>query len=87
MPWALRSSATRNTIGQPDTARRCSLDQSTPCSQSQIGPDPHLRQQRTAQVEAALALSVVIRLGPAMTAVNGTLVARPARTTWHTLSR
>jgi hypothetical protein len=30
------------------------------------------------QVEAALVLSVAVRWGPVMTAVNGTLVARPA---------
>jgi len=32
-----------------------------------------------AQVEDALWLSVVVRSGPARTAVNGTLVARPPR--------
>jgi hypothetical protein len=32
-------------------------------------------------VEVELALSVVVRWGPVMTAVNGTLVARPAGTT------
>jgi len=32
------------------------------------------------QVEAALALSLVVRPGPVRTAVNGTLVARPVRT-------
>jgi hypothetical protein len=49
----------------------------TPCSQSQIGHYCHLRGWRTAQVEAELALSVAVRWGPVMTAVNGTLVARP----------
>jgi hypothetical protein len=34
-----------------------------------------------AQVEAAVVLSVVVRSGPVRTAVNGTLVARPAETT------
>jgi hypothetical protein len=34
-----------------------------------------------AQVEAASVLSVVVRWGPVGTAVNGTLVARPARMT------
>jgi hypothetical protein len=33
------------------------------------------------QVEEASALSVVVRWGPVMTAVNGTLVARPPRMT------
>ena len=32
---------------------------------------------RAAQVEGAVALSVVVRSGPIMTAVNGTVVARP----------
>jgi hypothetical protein len=32
-----------------------------------------------------MALSVAVRRGPAVTAVNGTVVARPARTTWYTL--
>ena len=31
-------------------------------------------------------LSVVVRSGPVVTAVNGTLVARLARMTWHTLA-
>jgi hypothetical protein len=31
-------------------------------------------------------LSVVVRSGPVGTAVNGTLVARLARMTWHTLA-
>lgn len=33
-----------------------------------------------------MALSVAVRSGPVVTAVNGTLVARPVRTTWHTLA-
>ena len=33
-----------------------------------------------AQVEAAVVLSVVVRWGPVRTAVNGTVVARPAMT-------
>jgi hypothetical protein len=53
----------------------------TPCSQSQIGRGRHLREQGTAPVEAVSALSVVVRSGPVRTAVNGTLVARPVRTT------
>jgi hypothetical protein len=52
----------------------------TTCLQSQIGEDHYLRKQGTAQVEAAVALSVVVRSGPVRTAVNGTLVARPVRT-------
>jgi hypothetical protein len=34
-----------------------------------------------AQVDAAVALSVAVRWGPAGTAVNGTVVARRTRTT------
>src|SRR5919106_5847998 len=49
---------------------------STPCLQSQIQQDRHLRRQRTAQVEAAVALAVVVRWGPVRTGVNGTVVAR-----------
>ena len=37
----------------------------------------HLRSWGAAQVEGAVALSVVVRSGPIMTAVNGTVVARP----------
>jgi hypothetical protein len=58
----------------------------TPCSQSQIGRDPHLRSRGTEQAEAAVALSVVVRSGPVRTAVNGTVVARPARKTWHNVA-
>jgi hypothetical protein len=57
------------------------FEPATPCSQSQIGQDRYLRRQGTAQVEAVLALSVVVRWGPVRTAVNGTLVARPSRMT------
>src|SRR5215213_5980775 len=51
----------------------------TPCSQSQIGQDRHLRRWETAQVEAAVLLSVAVRWGPFRTAVTGTLVARSFR--------
>jgi hypothetical protein len=57
------------------------LEPTTPCLQSQIGPVRHLRRWRTAQVEVAVALSMIVRWGPVKTAVNGTVVARPARTT------
>jgi hypothetical protein len=53
------------------------LEPTTPCLQSQFGRDRYLRGQATAQVEVAVALSVVVRWGPARTAVNGTVVARP----------
>jgi hypothetical protein len=69
-------------------------DHSTTCLQSQIGQDCHLRRSRMAQVEAAVALSVAVRWGPAGTAVNGTVVARPgeddvrrARKSRHQLDR
>jgi hypothetical protein len=58
-----------------------SLARPTPCSQSQFGHCCHLRGRGTAQAEAASWLSVVVRSGPFRTAVNGTLVARPARMT------
>ena len=57
------------------------LEPTTPCLQSQIGQDCHLRRWRMAQVDAAVALSVAVRWGPAGTAVNGTVVARRTRTT------
>jgi hypothetical protein len=50
----------------------------TSCSQSRIERDGDLPRQRAAQVEGALALSVVVRSGPVVTAGNGTLVARPS---------
>jgi hypothetical protein len=53
-----------------------SAPQATPCSQSQIEQDRYLRKRLTTQVEAAPALSVVVRWGPVRTAVNGRLVAR-----------
>jgi hypothetical protein len=49
----------------------------TPCSQSQIGQDRHLRRCEVAQVDATSVLSVVVRWRPVKTAVTGTLVARP----------
>jgi hypothetical protein len=60
--------------------------QATPCSQSWIGQDPCLGRESAAQVTAAVVLSVVVRLGPIRTFVDGTLVARPVRMTWHTLA-
>jgi len=45
--------------------------------QSQIEQDLQLRGHRGALVKTASALSVVVRSGPIMTAVNGTVVARP----------
>jgi hypothetical protein len=87
-PPALRSSATRDRSARRARQGRCkprpsdaSLDHPTTCSQSQIGQDHYLVWPRTAQVEAASALSVVVRWEPVRTAVTGTLVARPPRTT------
>ena len=57
------------------------LEPTTPCLQSQFGPDRHLRRQGTAQVEVAVALSMIVRWGPVRTAMNGMVVARPVRTT------
>jgi hypothetical protein len=53
----------------------------TTCLQSQIGQAAYLRRQGNLQVEATEALSVGVRWGPVRTSVNGTVVARPARTT------
>jgi hypothetical protein len=36
-------------------------------------------------VAATVVLSVVVRWEPTLTLVNGTLVARPVRLTWHTV--
>jgi hypothetical protein len=57
------------------------FEPATPCSQSQIGHDRHLQKCEAEQVDAASALSVVVRSGPVMTVVNGTLVARSPRMT------
>jgi hypothetical protein len=56
----------------------CSVE-TTPCSQSQIGPVGYLQRRGTALVELVVALSVIVRWGPVKTAVNGTVVARPPR--------
>ena len=58
------------------------LEPTTPCLQSQIRRCCYLRGWGTAQVEAASELSLVVRSGPVSTVVNGTLVARPAMTTF-----
>jgi hypothetical protein len=73
-PWFLPEDGSgRSTKQHPDR----SLDEATPCSQSQIGQDGHLRRQGRTQVEAGSRVSVVVRWGPFRTAVNGTLVAQP----------
>ena len=58
------------------------MDEATSCLQSQIGQDLYLSHRGATQVMPDVVLSVAVRLGPVMAAVNGTLVARPARTTW-----
>ena len=58
------------------------LEPTTPCLQSQIGQDLYLGHRGATQVMPDVVLSVAVRLGPVIAAVNGTLVARPARTTW-----
>jgi hypothetical protein len=55
------------------------LEPTTPCLQSQIGRGRHLTRRRTAQIMAAVALSVSVRLRPLTSVVNGTVVARPER--------
>jgi hypothetical protein len=72
----------RKSNGPDQIDRRYRL---TPCSQSQFGRCCHLRGWGTSQVEAASWLSVVVRSGPVMTAVNGTLVARPS-CPWRSLT-
>jgi hypothetical protein len=77
-PWCNRSRGGRIiTIGCCAADKATSLGQATPCSQSQIGQDRHLRRCEVAQVDATSVLSVVVRWRPVKTAVTGTLVARP----------
>ena len=58
------------------------FEPATSCLQSQIGQNRcHLRGWGPALVERAAALSMIDRSAPVETAVNGTLVARPLRTT------
>jgi hypothetical protein len=82
IPSALLDQTLRTTMAAVEqVARRgqCRLDQPTPCLQSQIGRDRYRRRQGTAQVEAAMVLSVVVRWGPVRTTLNGTVVARQFR--------
>jgi hypothetical protein len=73
------TSITSNLCRESGGVEMMGREPTTPCLQSQIGDDRDLGSQGMVQVEPALALSVVIRSGPVMTVVNGTLVARPAR--------
>jgi hypothetical protein len=47
------------------------------CFKARLGEAVTCQVGGAAQVEGAVALSVVVRSGPIMTAVNGTVVARP----------
>jgi hypothetical protein len=76
-----RSGRSRPGRGPSAALVDASLDHRPPCLQSRFVGDCHLRRRRAAQVAAAVVLSVVVRCGPFRTAVNGTLVARPARMT------
>jgi hypothetical protein len=85
-PWRKRQSSYGPQIAprlpQPIRDHWSPLRRTTPCLQSQIGRSRHLRRERTTQLEAAVVLSVGVRRGPVGTAVNGTVVARPTRTTF-----
>ena len=86
-PAASTISGTSVAYGWPPQVARIKLKLAQPmnvdpCSQSQIERDCHLQRQRTAQVKTGMALSVVVRWRPVRAFVNGTLVARPARTTF-----
>jgi len=59
-----------------ETAR---FEPATSCLQTQIGRGRHLARRRTAQVMAAVGLSVGVRLRPLASLVNGKVVARPTR--------
>jgi hypothetical protein len=72
----IRTCSARTAQGEPTSG------EVSTCSQSQFGEDRYLGKGWTAQAMAAVVLSVVVRSVPVMTAVNGTLVARPPRTTW-----
>jgi hypothetical protein len=58
------------------------LEPTTPCLQSQFGQGRDLARRRTAQVMAALGLSLGVRMRPLVSLVDGTVVARPARMTF-----
>ena len=76
-----RSGRSRPVRGPSAALVDASLDQSTPCLQSQIGRVRHLARRRMAQVTAAVGLSVGVRLRPPGSVVNGTVVAQPVRMT------
>jgi hypothetical protein len=82
-PYGVPSpSATKDRIGRPGTASRSKpATNRPPACKASSGRCCHLRGRGTSQVEAASWLSVVVCSGPLRAVVNGTLVARPARTT------
>jgi len=57
------------------------FEPATSCLQSQFEQDRYLGRRESAQLMAIVMLSVAVQEGPVMTAVNGTLVARPVRST------
>jgi hypothetical protein len=64
-------------IGRSGTVRRMHLDHRSPACKARLGEVVTCEVGGAAQVEGAVALSVVVRSGPIMTAVNGTVVAQP----------
>jgi hypothetical protein len=54
------------------------LDRRSPACKARSGRIVTCDGRGTAQVKVALVLTVVVRLGPTMTAANGTVVARPS---------
>ena len=85
-PLALRSSATRDRSAGRVRQGDASLDKLITCSQSQIGRCCHLRGWRTAQLAAALWLSVVVRSGTVQDCCECHAVARPSKMTLGTRS-
>ena len=77
-----RSGRSRPGRGPSAALVDASLNQSTstnrpPACKARLGEVVTFEVGGAAQVEGAVALSVVVRSGPIMTAVNGTVVARP----------
>jgi hypothetical protein len=65
-PSALRSSATRDRIGRRARQGRSKPSQATPCSQTQIERDRHLRRQGPPQVRASVVFTVAVRRVPSV---------------------
>jgi hypothetical protein len=77
----LRSSATRDRSADRARQGRCEPRPADPLLPKPDRPRSSPAEGDAAQVDAASALSVVVRSGPVETAVNGTPVARPPRMT------